>query len=412
MSKSMPLSAPRVLIVGVKWPPETFLARLIRGLAARGVRVSVMVATRPIAEWRQLPNVDFMMARGWDGSAVGRLARTGGQLAAASWRSLPETRRVYQSERGRDVSTTWIERFSRLLPFVGREWDVVYFPWNATAILYDSLMDKVPAVISCRGAQVNVAPHHPQRTWLREGLGPAFHKAAAVHCVSAAIRDEAMQYGLDPAKAVIIRPAVDPDVFRPADGKNEDGGLLRLITTGSLIWRKGYEYALVAVRQLVDRGVPLRFDIIGSGPENQRLLYTIRDLALDEYVFLHGCLSPADVVARLQAADVFLLASLSEGISNAVLIKLNQIGTVTETLKAVDMTHKAGFRAVISHRSGETEDAFIADLAVATGAGQIKTGAPCRSDRVAKYNRLLQIEWELGAAARYAGPAAFNCQLG
>ena len=319
MSKSMPLSAPRVLIVGVKWPPETFLARLIRGLAARGVRVSVMVATRPIAEWRQLPNVDFMMARGWDGSAVGRLARTGGQLAAASWRSLPETRRVYQSERGRDVSTTWIERFSRLLPFVGREWDVVYFPWNATAILYDSLMDKVPAVISCRGAQVNVAPHHPQRTWLREGLGPAFHKAAAVHCVSAAIRDEAMQYGLDPAKAVIIRPAVDPDVFRPADGKNEDGGLLRLITTGSLIWRKGYEYALVAVRQLVDRGVPVRFDIIGSGPENQRLLYTIRDLALDEYVFLHGRLSPADVVARLQAADVFLLASLSEGISNAVL---------------------------------------------------------------------------------------------
>ncbi len=103
---------------------------------------------------------------------------------------------------------------------------------------------------------------------------------------------------------------------------------------------------------------------------------------------------------------------VSEGVSNAVLIKLNQIGTVTETLRAVDMAHKAGFRAIISHRSGETEDAFIADLAVATGAGQIKTGAPCRSDRVAKYNRLLQIEWELGAAARYAGPAAFNCRLG
>ncbi|HOD32919.1 MAG TPA: phosphopyruvate hydratase, partial [Holophaga sp.] len=97
-----------------------------------------------------------------------------------------------------------------------------------------------------------------------------------------------------------------------------------------------------------------------------------------------------------------------EGISNAILIKLNQIGTVTETLKAVDMAHKAGFRAVISHRSGETEDTFIADLAVATGAGQIKTGAPCRTDRVAKYNRLLQIEWELGAAARYAGAEAFG----
>jgi len=103
-----------------------------------------------------------------------------------------------------------------------------------------------------------------------------------------------------------------------------------------------------------------------------------------------------------------LARGIREGISNAILIKLNQIGTVTETLKAVDMAHKAGFRAVISHRSGETEDTFIADLAVATGAGQIKTGAPCRTDRVAKYNRLLQIEWELGAAARYAGAEAFG----
>ncbi len=103
-----------------------------------------------------------------------------------------------------------------------------------------------------------------------------------------------------------------------------------------------------------------------------------------------------------------LAEGIQKGVGNAILIKLNQIGTVTETLRAVDMAHKAGWRAIISHRSGETEDAFIADLAVATGAGQIKTGAPCRTDRVAKYNRLLQIEWELGASARYAGREAFN----
>ncbi|HET6330727.1 MAG TPA: phosphopyruvate hydratase [Holophagaceae bacterium] len=100
--------------------------------------------------------------------------------------------------------------------------------------------------------------------------------------------------------------------------------------------------------------------------------------------------------------------AIQKGVSNAVLIKLNQIGTVTETLRAVEMAHKAGWRAIISHRSGETEDTFIADLAVATGAGQIKTGAPCRTDRVAKYNRLLQVEWELGASARYAGRDAFS----
>jgi enolase len=89
--------------------------------------------------------------------------------------------------------------------------------------------------------------------------------------------------------------------------------------------------------------------------------------------------------------------------ANSVLVKLNQIGTLSETLEAVDTAHRAGWTAVISHRSGETEDTFIADLAVATGAGQIKTGAPARSERTAKYNRLLEIEAELGPSAMYAG---------
>jgi enolase len=98
---------------------------------------------------------------------------------------------------------------------------------------------------------------------------------------------------------------------------------------------------------------------------------------------------------------------IHDGIANAILIKLNQIGTVSETLETVAMAQKAGYGAVISHRSGETEDAFIADFAVGTGAGQIKTGSLCRSERIAKYNRLLAIEKELGKKARYGG-AAFN----
>jgi enolase len=96
---------------------------------------------------------------------------------------------------------------------------------------------------------------------------------------------------------------------------------------------------------------------------------------------------------------------IRDGIANAILIKLNQIGTVSETLETVAMAQKAGYGAVISHRSGETEDAFIADLAVGTGAGQIKTGSLCRSERIAKYNRLLVIEKELGGKARYGGAA-------
>jgi len=98
-----------------------------------------------------------------------------------------------------------------------------------------------------------------------------------------------------------------------------------------------------------------------------------------------------------------LTRGIEEGVANAILIKVNQVGTLTETLSAVETAHRAGYAAVVSHRSGETADTTIADLAVATGCGQIKTGAPCRGERVAKYNRLLGIEHDLGSAAIYGG---------
>ncbi len=103
-----------------------------------------------------------------------------------------------------------------------------------------------------------------------------------------------------------------------------------------------------------------------------------------------------------------LSRGINEGIANAILIKLNQIGTVTETIDAIELARKAGYNSIISHRSGETEDTFIADLAVATAAGQIKTGSASRTDRIAKYNQLLRIEEELGSAARFHGKAALN----
>jgi enolase len=102
-----------------------------------------------------------------------------------------------------------------------------------------------------------------------------------------------------------------------------------------------------------------------------------------------------------------LSRGVAERSANAMLVKVNQIGSLTETLDAVDLAHRSGFRCMMSHRSGETEDTTIADLAVATNCGQIKTGAPARSERVAKYNQLLRIEEELDQAARYAGRGAF-----
>jgi enolase len=116
---------------------------------------------------------------------------------------------------------------------------------------------------------------------------------------------------------------------------------------------------------------------------------------------------------QLVGDDLFVTSAerlrrgIDEGVGNAILVKVNQIGTLTETLETIALARSSGYRAVISHRSGETEDTTIADLAVATGAGQIKTGAPARTDRVAKYNRLLRIEEELGARAEYPGRSAF-----
>ena len=150
------------------------------------------------------------------------------------------------------------------------------------------------------------------------------------------------------------------------------------------------------------------------GLVNDYPLASIEDpLAEDDWAgYAHLTAALGDKV-QLVGDDLFvtnptrLKRGIDEKVANSILVKVNQIGTLTETLDAVSMAQRAGYTAIISHRSGETEDTTIADLAVATDAGQIKTGAPARSDRVAKYNQLLRIEEELGDAAVYAGRSAF-----
>ena len=139
-------------------------------------------------------------------------------------------------------------------------------------------------------------------------------------------------------------------------------------------------------------------------------IFSIEDgMAEDDWEGWHGLTAALGDRCQLVGDDLFvtnvarLKEGIDKGIANAILVKVNQIGTLTETLDAVRMAQQAGYAAVMSHRSGETEDATIADLAVATNCGQIKTGSLARSDRVAKYNQLLRIEEELGPSARYAG---------
>jgi colanic acid/amylovoran biosynthesis glycosyltransferase len=225
---------------------------------------------------------------------------------------VPNTR---QATSYSDLLQLWY----RLMPFAGRRWDVVYFPWILTAIYYLPPRNRgYPIVVSCRGSQINVAPHDPKRPSVREDLREIFRMVTAVHCVSEGIKNEAMHYGLDPGKAWVIRPAVAPSFFHPAEHKTEHCNF-RVLTAGNLQWQKGYEYALIAIRYLKDQGIPVHFDMIGDGPERQRILYTIYDLGLENEVHLHGGLTAEKVRDQLQNADVFLLSSVSEGISNAVL---------------------------------------------------------------------------------------------
>lgn len=310
----------RLLVAGCAWPPETFLARLVRGLVEAGIQVTVASRVKPTPEWLALGGFRWLPAPGWSGGAPGRVLRLGWMAGRALIRAPRDVARLAKNMRDHEALSERVKAWSRLLSFTGGKWDAIYFPWNTAAISYLPLFSLgAPVVVSCRGSQVNVAPHHPHRGALRQGLKATFRRAAAVHCVSEAIRQEARRHGLDLEKAHVIRPAVDPEFFRPGPDAAGNGRRFRVVSTGSLSWTKGYEYALSAIRRLRDAGVDVEYRVIGSGQDHQRLLYTIQDLGLSGHVHLMGRLSPEEVLSELRAADVFLLSSVSEGISNAAL---------------------------------------------------------------------------------------------
>lgn len=185
---------------------------------------------------------------------------------------------------------------------------------------------------------------------------------------------------------------------------------IALDVAGSSMFKDGvYDFAGEGRRRSGPEVIEFLEGLVGRFP-----LVSIED-GLDENAWADWASLTRRLGGRVQVVgdDVFvtnpalLRRGIAEGVANAILIKVNQIGSLTETLETMAVARAAGYATIISHRSGETEDTTIADLAVATGAGQIKTGAPSRSDRVAKYNQLLRIEEALGARARYAGWEAF-----
>jgi len=209
----------------------------------------------------------------------------------------------------------------------------------------------------------------------------------------------------DAALGFVVK-AIERAGYRPGDDV-----ALALDVAATEFFKDG-KYRLAGEGKTLDAAgmVKLYADLAGRYP-----ILSIEDgLAEDDWDGWAALTAELGGRVQLVGDDLFvtnparLTRGIARGAANAILVKVNQIGTLTETLDAVEIAHKAGYRAVMSHRSGETEDATIADLAVATNCGQIKTGSLSRSDRLAKYNQLLRIEEELGPAARYAGAAALR----
>ena len=260
--------------------------------------------------------------------------------------------------------------------------------------------------------------------WGFETFAEALRAGAEVyHCLKEVLK-----------KAGLATAVGDEGGFAPNLDSNREALDLLVEAIGKAGYRPGEQIALaldVAASELVQsrRGKTVRYELPGEGRKGLRAgdlislyaewldaypLVSIEDgLSEDDWAGWQELTAELGQRVQLVGDDLFvtnpeiLAKGILEGLANSLLVKLNQIGTLSETLAAVEMAKTHAYTTVISHRSGETADSTIADLAVGTRAGQIKTGAPCRSDRVAKYNRLLRIEEELGGVAFYPGRAAF-----
>lgn len=313
----------RILVVGGRWPPETFIARRLEGLARAGFSVTVAAnrgkggtdAKLDGVRWKPLPVLEDAPVR----SAAELLFHGIKGVLLAPRR----TARVWQLASDRPGRER-IHRFFEFLPLVTENPDWLHFEWNFAATHYLPLFDlwHCRSVVSCRGTQVLIAPCNPSRM-ADVGLMPkTFEKASEIHCVSKAVAKTVRELGAPESKISVIRPAVDTQAFCPKTAVTSSTvGPFRIIMACSLNWVKGYEYALVALRMLRDSGVDARLTIAGSGDKanRQRLLYTLHDLNLVEAVHLAGALPPAEIIEKLRASDVYLSSSVSEGISNSVL---------------------------------------------------------------------------------------------
>jgi colanic acid/amylovoran biosynthesis glycosyltransferase len=292
-------------------PSETFILRKLGGLRDAGVRIDVAAASFgssahalgfglvPLAPWRRA-----------------RSARTSA-ATRASWRAIATSAVAGPSKGVRRP----LRRRVALAPLESIESEIVHFEFSGIAVTYldalDALRRRSKVVVSCRGAAEQVRPlSDPSRAAL---LAEVFDAVDLIHCVSEDMRATVTRLGAPPEKIFVNRPAVPVADFRPLrQGRREDQAL-RVLSIGRLHWKKGLDDGLRAIAALRDRGRQVSYRIVGEGPEREKLSFMRDQLGLAGTVELAGSRSVSEVVEALQWADVLLLPSLSEGISNAAL---------------------------------------------------------------------------------------------
>lgn len=315
----------KIAIIVNRFPTlsETFIVNKVIGLQKAGLEVTVWVQSLK----NDLPAFSERKEELQPVHVKASLLASGklGLVVSTFWLILRHPVAAYQCwqqaaqrhPNWRKAATAWL----MALPLKVRSFDLIHFEFSGLACAYlDALPLLHPArlVTSCRGAAEQITPLLKPERILQ--LQQVFSQMDAVHCVSADIQSTAQLYGLQPEKAFINHPAIDPSFFRRATPyPHKTHGPFRIISVGRLHWKKGLEFGLLAIKQMVDAGMDIEYHIIGGGEEEEKLTYLIDRLGIKTQVALIGKKPAAFVRQALENADVFLLPSLSEGLSNAAL---------------------------------------------------------------------------------------------
>lgn len=315
-----------LLLVTGRFPQlsETFIYRKAVALARIGHRVTVLA--RDHGDWAQYPEplpaglrVEIAPPDGALRDPRRAIASVAGTLRITS-RSPAAARRLYdrckQDPRTRHDP---VRHFVRHLPFLGRHADVIHFEFLGSGTMYPLAgeLTKAPVVVSCRGSDVHMLELQPEP--IREAQLECLRTADALHCVSDEIARQVERMTGRRNGVWVNRPAVATDQITPRTWTIPDARPLRILATGRLTWKKGFDYLLASLARVAAAGIAFEAEILGDGELLPSLRFGVEDAGLTDRVRFVGAVAPAEVLSRLQSVDVFVLPSLDEGISNAVL---------------------------------------------------------------------------------------------